>query len=175
MYIKWTIRWLQVIFQIHFGGSLMWFFWVYVLFGTQEKTMWYKIFPIFWFCIFSYTFREPILVKIWWKFSCKKIQSLYFDLNQKFISYKMKEMVLLTFCMSQFFDLGKIQPLKFFLRRKKNPASVPKSGVLENCLARVWLDWIMVWGQNTDFPEAKWLYDIIQQLFWSLNAMGIHS
>ena len=31
----------------------------------------------------------------------------------------MKEMVLLTFCMSQFFDLGKIQPLKFFLRRKK--------------------------------------------------------
>ena len=107
-----------------------------------------------------------------WK-SRKKIQSLYFDLNQKFISYKTKKMVLLTFCMSQFFDLGKIQPLKFFLRRKKIPASVPKSGVLEYCLARVWLDWMMVRGQNTDFPEAKWLYEIIQQLFWSLNALWI--
>ena len=87
----------------------------------------------------------------------------------------MKEMVLLTFCMSQFFDLGKIQPLKFFLRRKKNPASVQKSGVLEYCHAKLWLDWMMVRGQNDDFSEAKWLYDIIKQLFWSLNTLGIDS
>ena len=84
----------------------------------------------------------------------------------------MKEMVLLTFSMSQNFDLGKIQTLKFFLRRKKNPASVPKSSVVEYCLGRFQLEWMKKRGQNTDFPEAKRLYYNIQELFWEFNALG---
>ena len=56
----------------------MWIFWVYVLLGAWEKTKSYKIFTNFWFRIFSYTFWGLILVKIWWKFTCKKnLESLF--------------------------------------------------------------------------------------------------
>ena len=84
----------------------------------------------------------------------------------------MKQMVLLTFSMSQIFDLGKIQTLKFFLRRKKYPASVSKSGVVEYCLVRFWLKWMMKKGQHNDFPKAKRLYYNIHKLFWEFNAFG---
>ena len=77
--------------------------------------------------------------------------------------------------MSQIFDLGKIQTLKFFLRRKKNLASVPKLSVVEYCLVRFWLKWMMNMGQNADFPEAKRLYYNIQELFWEFNALGPQS
>ena len=94
----------------------------------------------------------------------KKIQSPYFDLNQKFISYKMKETVLLTFCMSQFFELGKIQALKFFYG-EKNPASVQKLGLLEYCHAKLWLDRMMVRGQNNDFSERNGCMTLLSSFF----------
>ena len=105
----------------------------------------------------------------------KKIQSFYFDLNQKIYFIQNEGNSIAHILYESVFWFRKNSAPEFFLRRKKIPASVPKSGVLEYCLARVWLDWMMVRGQNTDFPEAKWLYDIIQQLFWSLNALGILS
>ena len=68
----------------------------------------------------------------------------------------MKEMVLLTFCMSQFFDLGKIQPLIFFVRRKK---------IRLQCKNRVYLNIVM---QKFDWIE--WWWGVKIMIFLKLNG-----
>ena len=149
----------------------MWFFWVYVIQGTQEKIKSYKIFTSFWFRNFSYTFWELILSREkrenW---AVKK--GVFFDLNQKFIPYKMKEAHI--FNESNFWFKQNSDPGIFFYE-EKNTASVPKSGVVIYCHVRLWLKWMMDRGQNTDFPEAKKLYHNIQEISLVIQCFGVTS
>ena len=150
----------------------MWFFWVYVLLGAWEKTKSYKIFTNFWFRIFSYTFWGLILVKIWWKFTCKKnLESLFWPESKiHLIQIEVIDIAHILYELDFWFRQN--SDPEIFLRWKKYPASVPKSVVVKYCFAILWLEWKMNKGQNTDLPEAKWLNYIIPQLFWSIDDLG---
>lgn len=131
----------------------MWFFWVYVLFGTQEKTMWCKIFTTFWFCVFFYTFRGPILVKIWWKFSCKKNSEPLFWPKSKiyFIQNKGNGIAHILY-ESVFWFRKNSGPEVFFTKKKKSglSAKIGCSGIFSSKImtevndeqgSKYWFSW----------------------------------
>ena len=131
-----------------FSGSLGW-----REFRKGQKVT--KFVLVFVFQFFPIHFQGWFWSKNSKKFTVKKIIRLKFDLNQKSISYKLMEMMMLRLCMSYFFDFIKIQPSDFFLRPKKNPASLPKSGLVRYYLRRFWKEEIMNNDVNADFPRAK--------------------
>ena len=96
-----------------FSGSLGW-----REFRKGQKVT--KFVLVFVFQFFPIHFQGWFWSKNSKKFTVKKIIRLKFDLNQKSISYKLMEMMMLRLCMSYFFDFIKIQPSDFFYGQKKS-------------------------------------------------------